>query len=121
MATQSAFVAYVFEQAALGERLTRKRMFGEFAIYLDGKTVAFACDDSLLVKAADATETLTAHLPRRAPYPGAKLYPVADELLDDGERLRELLLATGHALPAPKPKRTQRKSSKPPAGNRSSP
>lgn len=35
MATQSAFVAYVFEQAALGESLTRKRMFGEFAIYLD--------------------------------------------------------------------------------------
>jgi hypothetical protein len=39
------------------------------------------------------------------PYPGAKPHLRADELLDDSERLRELLLATAAALPAPKEKR----------------
>jgi TfoX/Sxy family transcriptional regulator of competence genes len=104
MATDRAFVDYVFEQAGLGERLTATRMFGEYGLYVDGKIVAFACDDSLFVKPAAATGALTAALPRRPPYPGAKDYPVADELLDDADALRALLLATFEALPAPKPK-----------------
>lgn len=104
MATDRSFVDYVFEQAGLGERLTATRMFGEYGLYVDGKVVAFACDDSLFVKPAAATGALTAALPRRPPYPGAKDYPVADELLDDADALRALLLATFDALPAPKPK-----------------
>ena len=98
MSTQPGFVEYVAEQAGLGDRLTAKRMFGEYGLYIDGKVVAFACDDSLFVKPADATAALCADLPRRPPYPGAKLYPVADELLDDSERLQALLLATFAAV-----------------------
>lgn len=109
MSTQSGFVEYVAEQAGLGDRLTAKRMFGEYGLYIDGKVVAFACDDSLFVKPAEATAGLCADLPRRPPYPGAKLYPVADELLDDSERLQTLLLATFAAVgdgKAAKKKRT---------------
>ena len=104
MATQPSFVEYVAEQAALGARLTAKRMFGEYGLYIDGKVVAFACDDSLFVKPTAATDTLTATLPRRPPYPGAKGYPVADELLDDSDALRRLLLATFEAVPVGKAK-----------------
>ena len=104
MATQPSFVEYVAEQAALGDRLTAKRMFGEYGLYIDGKVVAFACDDSLFVKPTAATETLTAALPRRPPYPGAKGYPVADELLDDSDALRRLLLATFEGVPVAKAK-----------------
>jgi TfoX/Sxy family transcriptional regulator of competence genes len=75
-------------------------MFGEYALYIDGKVVAFACDDSLFVKPASATTALVTDLPKGPPYPGAKLYPVADELLDDPERLLQLLLATWEAVPA---------------------
>lgn len=102
MATDLPFVEHVAEQARLGSRLTWKKMFGEYAIYIEGKVVAFACDDSLFVKPAKATEGMVADLPKRPPYPGAKLYPVADELLDDPDRLRELLLATWEAVPAGK-------------------
>ena len=105
MATSIAFVEHVAEQARLGSRLTWRKMFGEFAIYIDGKVVGFACDDSLFIKPASATAALVQDLPARPPYPGAKLYPVADELLDDPERLQELLLATWHAVPAAKAKR----------------
>ncbi|MCR6687366.1 TfoX/Sxy family protein [Pseudoxanthomonas sp.] len=85
MATDRDFVDYVSEQAGLGARLSSRRMFGEYAFYLDGKVVAFACDNSLFVKPSAAAGELAPDLPRRPPYPGAKDYPVADELLDDGE------------------------------------
>ena len=108
MATDLSFIEYVIEQAALDERITFKRMFGEYGIYIDGKVVAFACDNSLFVKAANATAELTANLPRRPPYPGAKPYPVADELLDDSDQLQALLLATAGAMPEPKPKKPRK-------------
>ena len=112
MATDPSFVDYVEEQSGLGDRITRKRMFGEYGIYIDGKVVAFAYDDSLFVKASDATATLTANLPRRPPYPGAKPYPVADELLDDADLLQALLLATAAAMPEPKPKAPKKRKTK---------
>lgn len=105
MSTDLSFVEHVAEQAHLGQRLTWRRMFGEFALYIDGKVVAFACDDSLFIKPAAPTASLVKGLPQRPPYPGAKLYPVADELLDDPERLQALLLATWEAVPAKKSRR----------------
>ena len=112
IATDLSFIEYVTEQSGLDERITSKRMFGEYGIYIDGKIVAFACDNSLFVKAAEATAALTASLPRRPPYPGAKPYPVADELLDDADQLHALLVATAKAMPEPKPKRAGGKARK---------
>ncbi len=105
MATDLEFVEYVAEQAALGDRLAWKKMFGEYALYLDGKVVAFACDNSVFVKPSAAADTLAPGLPRQPPYPGAKDYPVADELLDDGDALRTLLLRTAELMPLPRPKK----------------
>lgn len=108
VATDISFVDYVTEQSGLRERITHKKMFGEYGIYVDGKVVAFACDNSLFVKTVDATAAMTASLPRRPPYPVAKPYPVADELLDDSDRLRALLIATAAAMPEPKAKAPKR-------------
>jgi TfoX/Sxy family transcriptional regulator of competence genes len=105
MATNREFVDYVAEQLDLGDRLSCKRMFGEYALYLDRKVVAFACDNSLFVKPSTATTRLIPQLPQRAPFPGAKDYPVADELLDDAEAIRALIVHTALALPEPKPRK----------------
>ena len=104
MATDPDFIDYAAEQIALGDRVSHKKMFGEYALYVDGKVVAFACDNSLFVKPSAAADTLAPDLPRRPPYPGAKDYPVADELLDDSDRLRRLILETAALMPAPKPR-----------------
>lgn len=112
MATDLSFIEYVADQSRLQGRLTHKRMFGEYALYLDGKVVAFACDNSLFVKPAEATRHLTADLPHRSPYPVAKPYPVADILLDEPDLLRDLLLATGQAMPAPKPKAPRKRAAR---------
>ena len=105
MATDQDFVDYVTEQIGLGDRLTRKEIFGEYALYLDGKVVAFACDNSLFLKPSGAVAKLSLDLPLRPPYPGAKGYPVADELLDDSDLLQRLVVETAALLPAPKPRK----------------
>jgi TfoX/Sxy family transcriptional regulator of competence genes len=105
MATESSFVDYVHETVRLGSRLTHKKMFGEYALYLDEKVVAFACDNSLFIKPSQAAASLAPELPQGPPYPGAKDYPVADELLDDPDLLRQLILETAALMPLPKPKK----------------
>ncbi|VXC74226.1 TfoX/Sxy family protein [Massilia sp. 9I] len=105
MATEQSFVDYVAEVAGLGSRLTHKKMFGEFALYLDGKVVAFACDNSLYIKPSKAVAALAPDLPQGPPYPGAKDYPIADELLDDPQLLRRLIEDTAALMPLPKPKK----------------
>lgn len=105
MATERSFVDYVTEVAGLGSRLTHKKLFGEYALYLDGKVVAFACDNSLFIKPSRAVETLAPGLPKGPPYPEAKDYPIADELLDDPEALRRLIEETAALMPLPKPRK----------------
>jgi len=105
MATEQSFVDYVTEVAGLGSRLTHKKMFGEYALYLDGKVIAFACDNSLYIKPSKAVVALAPDLPQGPPYPGAKDYPIADELLDDPEALRRLIEDTAALMPLPKPKK----------------
>jgi len=110
MATESSFVEYVFETARLGARLTYKKMFGEYALYLDEKVVAFACDNSLFIKPSQAVANLAPDLPQGPPYSGAKNYPIADELLDDPALLRRVIEETAALMPLPKPKKKPAKA-----------
>ena len=108
MATTREFMDYVAEQVALGDRLTHKKMFGEYALYVDGKVVAFVCDNSLFIKPSQAATRLAPDLPQRPPYPGAKNYPVADELLDDPASIHALIAETALLMPVPKPKKPKK-------------
>lgn len=108
MATEGSFADYVLEQADLGERLTRRKMFGEYGFHLDGSFVAMACDNSFFVKETAAIRELDLDLPRRPPYPDAKPWPVADELLDDAPLLNQLLRETAKHLPPPRPRKRKR-------------
>lgn len=116
MATDPDFVEYIHEQAGFGARLTHKRMFGEYGLYLDGKVVAFACDNSLFLKPTEAGRALLPTVTPGKPYPEAKDYYVLDEYLDDTELLQRVLQATADVLPLPKPKpvkKATRKAAKP--------
>jgi len=112
MATELNFIDHILETVRLGERLTYKKMFGEYALYLDEKVVAFACDNSLFIKPSQAAANLAPELPQGPPYPGAKDYPVADELLDDPDRLRRLIEETAILMPLPKPKKKPSRAAK---------
>jgi hypothetical protein len=50
MATGIGTVQFICDQAGLGKRLAYRKMFGEYALYIDGKVVALVCDDQLFLK-----------------------------------------------------------------------
>lgn len=105
MATHQDFVEYVRTQSGLGDAISCRRMFGEYAIYVEGKVVALACDDQLFLKPTAHGRSLLRAPVERPPFPGAKDYFRIDEAIDDRELLRRLLLATAEALPEPRPKK----------------
>ena len=109
MATEERFVEYVRTQTGLGTALTYKKMFGEYALYLDGKVVGFACDNQLYVKPTDEGRAFLGTVSEHPPYPGAKNYfRIADEM-EDRERLGPLLVTTAKVLPMPKAKARKEK------------
>ncbi len=71
--------------------------------------VALICDNSLFIKHSQAAETLAPDLPQAPPYPGAKNYPVADELLDDADDLCRLVIETARLMPAPAPRKPRKR------------
>jgi len=105
MATHQDFVEYVRSQSGLGEAITCRKMFGEYAIYVEGKVVALACDDQLFLKPTAHGRSLLRNPSEHPPFPGATRYLRIDEAIDDRDLLGRLLLATAEALPEPKPKR----------------
>ncbi|WP_426683506.1 TfoX/Sxy family protein [Xanthomonas translucens pv. undulosa] len=115
MASDAGYVDDVLEQAALGTALTCKKMFGEYALYLDGKVVAFVCDNQVFVKPTAAGRALPGEVVEQAPYPGGKPHYLIDEGLEDRTVLQRLLRATAQALPAPKPAKAGKRASRPPA------
>ncbi|WP_425258481.1 TfoX/Sxy family protein [Rubrivivax sp. RP6-9] len=95
---------FIADQSGLGTRLAYKRMFGEFALYLNSKVVAFVCDNKLFLKPTDAGRTLLGS-PEEAPaYPGSKNYFLLQEELENPELLRRAFEVTESTLPPPKPK-----------------
>lgn len=116
MATDADFIAYVHEQSGLGDALDYRKMFGEYALYLDGKVVALVCDNSVFLKPTAAARALLGPVEEGPPYPGARPHIVLDEYLDDSDTLARLLRATAAALPMPRPKKTRKAASRRPAG-----
>lgn len=105
MASDPGFVQYVCEQAEEISELSYRKMFGEYALYLRGKVIAFICDNQLFVKPTAAGRALLKSPAEAPPYPGAKPYFLIDEQLDDRELLCRLFRVTESELPAPKPKK----------------
>lgn len=98
------------------DRFSARPMFGEYALYADGKTVALICDDRLYVKITPASAELESMCEQGHPYPGAKPHYIVDEgQLSTLERLPLILFAVAASLPA-KQKRaasTKRKTGQP--------
>jgi TfoX/Sxy family transcriptional regulator of competence genes len=105
MATDRGTIDYILEQTAAAGRMSARRMFGEYALYCDGKVVALVCGDRLFLKPTPAGCALMATPVEDFPYPGAKPWLlIAGDFWDDADWLAGLVRATADALPEPKPK-----------------
>jgi TfoX/Sxy family transcriptional regulator of competence genes len=109
MATAKDTVDFILTKLRHSDRFTAKAMFGEYALYVDGKVVALICDDRLYVKIVPASSELEMECEKGEPYKGAKPYYIVDEaLLSRMDRVPLILFAVADSLPA-KPKRSKSK------------
>ena len=58
MPTQKETVNFVLGKLRQAKRFSARAMFGEYALYADGKVVALICDDRLYVKILPASKEL---------------------------------------------------------------
>jgi TfoX/Sxy family transcriptional regulator of competence genes len=84
--------------------LTARKMFGEYALYLDGKVVALVCDDQLFLKPTPGATAALPGCPMGPPYPGAKPHLLVTDALDDPDPVIAALKAIASDLPAPNPR-----------------
>jgi TfoX/Sxy family transcriptional regulator of competence genes len=121
VASRFETVQYIVDQAGLGHRLSYRRMFGEYALYVDDKVVALVCDDQLFLKPTPEGRTQLGVVQEGLPYPGARRHFLISAELDDPDELKAILDITARALPEPKatvPRKTgtRRKPRRPRAG-----
>ena len=105
MATRKETAAFILDRLGHPERFSVKPMFGEFALYGDGKPVAFICDNQLFVKIMPESAALDC-CERGQAYPGSKdYYVVSDEVISGERKLPGILLRMAEVLPLPQAKK----------------
>jgi DNA transformation protein len=111
MATRKETVGFILEKLRDPKRFSARAMFGEYALYADGKVVALICDDRLYVKILPASAELETVCEKGEPYPRAKLHYIVEEgQLSTMPRLSAILAEIGRSLPEKK-KRGRKKTS----------
>ena len=111
MASDREFVTFVCEQLRGAGEISSRRMFGEAAVYLQGKVVGLICDNQLFIKATELGRAKIGVPIEAPPFPGANnWFLMAD--LDDPEFLADLVRITADALPDPKLKATKSQRAK---------
>jgi len=105
MASKQKTVDFIIEQITCAGEVSSRKMFGEYALYCNGKVVALVCDDQLFVKPTASGKAYVGKTIESPPYNGAKPYfLISGELWDDADWLAELIRLTAAELPLPKPK-----------------
>lgn len=108
MATDPEFMDFLADQMAGAGAISYRKMFGEYAVYCDGKVVALVCDNQLFVKPTAAGRAFIG-APVAAPaYPGAKDSSLIEDAFEDRDWISELIRITARELARPKPKKPKR-------------
>ena len=108
MASDQSFVDFVVDQIDNAGSITYKYMFGEYALYTDGKIFALICDNQLFIKPTEGGRAFIKNVEEAPPYPGAKMYFLISDKIDDRQWLSALVRISAKELPAPKPKKRKR-------------
>ena len=72
MSSDANFIQYILEQLQGAGDVSARKMFGEYAIYCQGKLAALVCDNRLFVKPTEAGRAFIGVPFEAPPYPGAK-------------------------------------------------
>ena len=103
MSSKQRTVDFILEQTSSAGKMSAKKMFGEYAVYCDGKVIALICDDQLFVKPTKAGRAFIGYYSEACPYSGAKPYLlITGEKWEDHEWLTTLFKVSAEELPLPK-------------------
>ena len=109
MATSPAYAQFVENQFSGLDGFSMRRMFGEYAIYLQGRVLGFLADDQILLQDTPTSRQLLPDAERRELFPGSKLFVVfADE--GNAHLLKSVSQAMWEELPLPKPRKSRKKA-----------
>ncbi len=112
MASDLNFVEFVVDQIENAGVIAYRKMFGEYALYCEGKVVALICNNQLFVKQTKAGKTFIGNVVEAPPYPGAKPSFLIEDQIEDRDWISNLIKITERELPEPKPKRKPKKKSR---------
>ena len=105
MATNKDYADFVLSQVDESCGVTAKKMFGEYGLFSDGKMFAVVCEDQLFIRPTDAARSFIGDVVEAPPYPGAKMYFLIEDRIEDREWLSELANVTVPEVPRPKPRK----------------
>jgi len=104
MGTRAETIAHLLDALA-PLPLTARKMFGEYALYLDGKVVALVCDDQLFLKPTPGARAVLPDCPQGNPYVGAKPHLLVTDALDSPDPVIAAIKAVSADLPEAKPRK----------------
>ena len=113
MASDPEFIDFLADQMAEAGEITSKKMFGEYALYCNGKVVALVCDNQLFVKPTVGGRAHIGAPVEAPPYPGAKNSFWIDDAFEDRDWIGALIRITARELPDPKPKQKKNRAAPP--------
>ncbi|MBP7134452.1 TfoX/Sxy family protein [Patescibacteria group bacterium] len=101
MATKQSTVDFIEDQLSALGKIGHRKMFGDYALYHDGRVVGFVCDDTLFLKITPPGKIFAGnHYQEGHPYPGAKPYLQVDgDRLEQRDWLTTLVRITSENLP----------------------
>jgi len=109
MASDSNFVEFVVDQIENAGKISYRKMFGEYALYCNGKVVALICDNQLFVKPTEAGKSFIGNVVEASAYPGAKPSFLIEDQIEDRDWIGNLIALTEKELPEPKPKKKSKR------------
>ncbi|MCX6793369.1 MAG: TfoX/Sxy family protein [Candidatus Falkowbacteria bacterium] len=106
MATKQSTIDFILDQLTKVSGISTRKMFGEYALYCDGKVVALVCDNNLYMKITEAGKKFLGDKYKEGfAYPGAKASMLIEgDLIEEKDWLARLVVITADSLPLPKPK-----------------
>jgi len=112
MASDQTFVDFIVDQMSDAGTVSQRKMFGEHAIYCDGKVVALICNNRLFVRPTEKGRIYIGNVVEASPYPGAKPHFLIEDAFEDRDWLSGLIQLTALELPVPKKNRRKTKGAK---------
>lgn len=106
MTSKQSTVDFILEQLKSDHDIRARKMFGDYALYCDGKVVGLICDDQLYIKYTDPGKKLAeGRFVKGYAYAGARESMNVSGEVEDRDFLCALVEVTANSLPHPKSKK----------------